>query len=204
MSDKKPRKEPTQARAKKRVAEILAATRRLLREQGLKSVTTNSIAAEAAVPVSSIYQYFPNKLAILVALYEDYLSQVLAAYEVFDQQDDADRPWQDRVRHLLSILYRYEQQDGIENELEKALGLFPELREIDQRHAELTAKKMAEYLKRFGARGSAARLERVGSYLYELNAAIWVQRARYPRPQAEHLEFGTNAALGVLAPCFDD
>ncbi len=197
------RSSPKQERSRRRVADILKATRRVLREQGLKALTTNSIAAEANIPVSSIYQYFPDKIAILSALYEDYLEQILAAYEKFDLRDDPQAPWQERMCLLLETLYQSEQREGIETELEQALGLFPELREIDERHAKVTTGKFADYLQRFGARASRARLERVSAYLYELNSALWAYRARYPRQRKEHKEFSLNAALGVLAPYFE-
>lgn len=63
-----PRRAPTQARSKERVARILDATASLIDGEGLDAVTTNAIAAAAGVPVGTLYQFFPNREAVLHAL----------------------------------------------------------------------------------------------------------------------------------------
>jgi AcrR family transcriptional regulator len=67
-SQLKPRKQPKQARSKATVAAILEAATQLLVERGLSGLTTDRIAERAGVSVGSLYQYFPNKDAIMVAL----------------------------------------------------------------------------------------------------------------------------------------
>jgi AcrR family transcriptional regulator len=66
----KPRKRPSQARSKATVAAILVAAAQVFRRQGYAGATTDRIAERAGVSVGSLYQYFPNKDAILVALTE--------------------------------------------------------------------------------------------------------------------------------------
>ncbi len=63
-----PRKSPRQERSRLTVERILDAAARIFQEQGYIGTTTNEIADEAEVSVGSLYQYFPNKDAILVAL----------------------------------------------------------------------------------------------------------------------------------------
>jgi len=62
------KKIPRQARARQTVEFILEAAAYILAEQGLEGFTTNHIAERAGVNISSLYQYFPDKLAILEAL----------------------------------------------------------------------------------------------------------------------------------------
>jgi AcrR family transcriptional regulator len=62
------RKAPRQTRARQTVGFILDAAAYILAERGLDGFTTNRIAERAGVNISSLYQYFPNKLAILEAL----------------------------------------------------------------------------------------------------------------------------------------
>lgn len=64
----KPRKQPKQGRSKATVAAILEAATQLLGERNLSELTTDRIAERAGVSVGSLYQYFPNKDAIMVAL----------------------------------------------------------------------------------------------------------------------------------------
>lgn len=65
-----PRKEPEQERAQFTFDAILEAAARILRSDGHDQLTTNRIAEVAGVSVGSLYQYFPNKGAILARLIE--------------------------------------------------------------------------------------------------------------------------------------
>src|SRR5271155_1877850 len=62
------RKAPGQARSKETVNVILEASARILESEGLRGFNTNAVAARAGVSVGSLYQYFPHKDAILMAL----------------------------------------------------------------------------------------------------------------------------------------
>ena len=64
----KARKVPGQARSRETVSVILEASARILESDGLDAFNTNAIAARAGVSIGSLYQYFPNKDAILLAL----------------------------------------------------------------------------------------------------------------------------------------
>jgi AcrR family transcriptional regulator len=76
----KPRRAPTQERSRARVAKILDATAALLDEKGLEGVTTNAIAKRARLPVGTLYQFFPNREAILLALAESRLEELDARF----------------------------------------------------------------------------------------------------------------------------
>lgn len=64
----RPRKKPTQERGQATVDAILQASAYILKKRGYAAMTTNAIAEKAGVNIASLYQYFPNKEAILVAL----------------------------------------------------------------------------------------------------------------------------------------
>jgi AcrR family transcriptional regulator len=66
------RKAPGQARSKETVNVILEASARILESEGLRGFNTNAVAAKAGVSVGSLYQYFPNKDAILLALIKSF------------------------------------------------------------------------------------------------------------------------------------
>jgi AcrR family transcriptional regulator len=74
----KPRKKPTQARSKATVDAILAAAAQVLEVKGYAGATTDRIAERAGVSVGSLYQYFPNKDALLVALAERHIDEGFA------------------------------------------------------------------------------------------------------------------------------
>jgi len=66
----KMRKSAKQARAKQTVSAILQATTQLLERSEIDQISTNHIAERAGVSIGTLYQYFPNKTAIFVAIAE--------------------------------------------------------------------------------------------------------------------------------------
>ena len=62
------RRTPLQARARDSVEAIFEATARILQSEGRAGLNTNRVAALAGVSVGTLYSYFPNKDAILLAM----------------------------------------------------------------------------------------------------------------------------------------
>ncbi len=75
---KSARRTPMQQRSQKRVEVILTAAAALIAEVGYEAVTTSAIAERAGTSVGSLYQFFPNKDAILHALAQNYLTDMTA------------------------------------------------------------------------------------------------------------------------------
>jgi AcrR family transcriptional regulator len=65
------RKQPKQARSADLVAAVLDAAIQVLAKEGAQRFTTARVAEKAGVSVGSLYQYFPNKAAILFRLQSD-------------------------------------------------------------------------------------------------------------------------------------
>jgi AcrR family transcriptional regulator len=65
----KPRKEPKQVRSRQMREDILAASIRVLRREGPLKFTTLRVAEVAGISVGSLYQYFPNKEALIFAIH---------------------------------------------------------------------------------------------------------------------------------------
>jgi AcrR family transcriptional regulator len=70
------RRRPVQRRAKVTVEAMLDAAIVILKRKGITAITTNHIAETAGVSIGSVYQYFPNKSAIFVALHRRHVEQV--------------------------------------------------------------------------------------------------------------------------------
>jgi AcrR family transcriptional regulator len=76
-----PRKTPVQARSAASVDAILEATIQVLLHVGKEQLTTTKVAARAGVSVGTLYQYFPNKSALLQAALKRHLNAVTEAVE---------------------------------------------------------------------------------------------------------------------------
>ncbi|AYG58183.1 TetR/AcrR family transcriptional regulator [Rhizobium jaguaris] len=64
------RKQPKQERSIHRVDVILSAAAQLIAEKGVSAMTMTELATAAGVPIGSVYQYFPEKAAIVTALFD--------------------------------------------------------------------------------------------------------------------------------------
>lgn len=72
------RRTPSQPRSVNLVQRVLDATAQVLADVGLEAMSTNKVAAQARVAIGSIYQYFPNKEALLEALIDDRVQRLEA------------------------------------------------------------------------------------------------------------------------------
>jgi AcrR family transcriptional regulator len=100
------RKRPKQARSTDLVAAILEAAAQVLAREGASRFTTARVAERAGVSVGSIYQYFPNKAAILFRLQSDEWRQTSELLR--EILEDTSRPPLARLRDLVLAFLRSE------------------------------------------------------------------------------------------------
>lgn len=70
------RRQPRQARSQERVKQVLDVAEKLFISEGYNATSTNAIAVHAKVPIGSLYQFFPDKAAILYGLAARYNQQL--------------------------------------------------------------------------------------------------------------------------------
>lgn len=87
ISPLQPRKTPVQARSAQTVDAILQATIQVLRAEGKERLTTTQVARRAGVSVGTLYQYFPNKSALLQASLKRHMDGVSRAMENVCEQN---------------------------------------------------------------------------------------------------------------------
>lgn len=80
-SELRPRKSPVQMRSRAAVNAIVTAAARVFSEYGYAAGTTNRVAEYAGVSIGSLYEYFPNKDALLVAVLEAHIGEGEAILE---------------------------------------------------------------------------------------------------------------------------
>ncbi|MER9870486.1 TetR family transcriptional regulator [Mesorhizobium sp. M0136] len=100
------RKQPKQARSAELVAAILQAAVQVLAKEGAQRFTTARVAEKAGVSVGSLYQYFPNKAAILFRLQSDEWRQTTDLLR--DILEDVGKPPLDRLSGLVHAFVRSE------------------------------------------------------------------------------------------------
>lgn len=112
------RKIPRQKRSREMVARLLDATATTLAQRGLDQTTTNHIAEAAGVSIGSLYQYFPDKDALIEALLERMAEQVMELFRQRAQQIDVSRfELRDVAKVAISYGYAHMKADPVLREL---------------------------------------------------------------------------------------
>lgn len=101
----KPRKAPAQSRSRVTVDAIFEATIQVLIRDGMKMLTTTRVAERAGVSVGTMYQYFPNKQALVHALNERYLTRLAERIESVCQAQ-AGKPVDRMVEALIETYWQ--------------------------------------------------------------------------------------------------
>lgn len=102
------RKDPRQARSRATIDAILDAAARILGERGWAGLTTNAAAEIAGVSIGSLYQYFPNKLALVEAVRQRHLNEVLAVlHAAADDKKTRKRRVEALIDGMIAVHSRY-------------------------------------------------------------------------------------------------
>ncbi|MFK3707638.1 TetR family transcriptional regulator [Klebsiella sp. NPDC088457] len=128
------RKKPRQARSTELVAAIIQAALQVLQQEGAARFTTARVAEKAGVSVGSVYQYFPNKAAILFRLQSDEWQQTTAMLtEILENQS---QPPLARLRALVHAFIRSEcAEAGLRQALNDAAPLYRDAPEAEESRA---------------------------------------------------------------------
>ena len=128
------RKQPRQARSADLVAAILDAAAQVLAKEGAQRFTTARVAEKAGVSVGSLYQYFPNKAAILFRLQTDEWRQTTEMLRRI-LEDGRTKPL-DRLRTLVHAFLRSECDEAeMRVALDDAAPLYRDAPEAQQARA---------------------------------------------------------------------
>jgi AcrR family transcriptional regulator len=133
--DLAPRRKPSQARSAQTDAVILEAAARILERDGPARFTTNRVAERAGISVGSLYQYYPNKAALLFRLHEREWESNWSGLEAI--LADVRRTPRERVRAAVAVFFASESDESpLRRSLELARVHFrdtPEFRALEAR-----------------------------------------------------------------------
>jgi AcrR family transcriptional regulator len=107
-----PRKLPSQSRSRERVERILDAAARTFAKEGYEAATVERIAEKAETSIGSVYQFFPNKLAIFNAVSLRYLEQSRVTFEALMSPESLRRGWEELVDHAIDAFASLDRNDA--------------------------------------------------------------------------------------------
>ena len=142
------RKRPQQARSTELIDAVLAAAIQVLAKEGLRRFTTARVAERAGVSVGSLYQYFPNKAAILFRLQSDEWRQTNELLSGI--LENRQKPPLERMRALVHAFIRSECEEAeVRTALDHTAPLYrdaPEAREAKEKGARIVQVFLQEAL----------------------------------------------------------
>ena len=106
------RRQPKQKRSQQRVERILEAAAEVFAEVGYEVATTHAIATHAGMAIGSLYQFFPDKLAIFHALEERHMEKVTAIHAKLMTPQTAQLPLEQMIQQIVETFAVYFEQPG--------------------------------------------------------------------------------------------
>jgi AcrR family transcriptional regulator len=194
-------RQPVQDRAKATVAAILTATRDILVKDGFTRLTTNHIAAVAGVSVGSLYQYFPDKHAVLLALIRDHAANMRAKLQAAVISQLGKSPIQIVESTIATIVEAFATERPLIAALRSQIPSGDAMREIEILH-EQQINGIAMLLRMFG-RGKIDHPDRLAFVLFKAVDGIlmgWLAAPPGRISEAAIKEELTRLAAFYLAP----
>lgn len=177
------RKLPKQARSTELVAAVLEAAVQVLAKEGAQRFTTARVAEKAGVSVGSLYQYFPNKAAILFRLQSDEWRQTSDLLRKI--LEDASRPPFDRLRRLVHAFVRSEcEEAAIRVALNDAAPLYRDAPEAQEVKAS-GERKMHAFMREVLPEASKATRVLAGDLITTTLSQVGKSFSESPRTSAE-------------------
>jgi AcrR family transcriptional regulator len=171
------RRAPLQSRGQATFDHILDATAQLLDELGLEGVNTNTIAKAAGVNIATLYQYFPNKRAVMLALFQRQADRRLRTAQSLLAGIGRSPSWPAMIDAFVDGMARLRAELPGTAALMQAMRVDPELREHNLRVGDAASTALAEELLGTG-RLSREDAKIVARCMLEVNATlidVWQQ-----------------------------
>ena len=173
------RKTPKQTRSKIMVKNILEASIRILRELPFEKFTTNRVAEGAGISVGSLYQYFPNKKAILYELEKKAINHMIKKVKrlLFDNNYSAEKRMYNAIEYFFvteSSFYEITSSSEMDysdhlKEIKGTMDCFLRKNDYIDKHS---GDFLAEYLVTF----ISSMAEQVGLRKDRSTIKLWIQK----------------------------
>ena len=126
------RRQPRQARSQERVNQILDVAEQMFVSEGYDATTTKAIAAGAKVSIGSLYQFFPDKTAILQALTMRYMELLHQRFSGLNTAETASLPLSTCVDRMIDATNQFfTDHPGYHAIFMQVQGTIPELEAIE-------------------------------------------------------------------------
>lgn len=165
------RRRPTQKRSRERLERILAAAIELIARAGSDQVRMNEVATLAGISIGSLYQYFPDKSALIRALAERYNAEsrrcIEEALAAVTDRDGLLRAWVDLMDQYLALM----RAEPVMRDIWSGMQADHQLAALQLAESRACGALLAAAMARAHPRTDRGQLERSAFLMWELGEA---------------------------------
>ncbi|TJW16038.1 MAG: TetR/AcrR family transcriptional regulator [Mesorhizobium sp.] len=182
-----PRRAPSQQRSRERVERMLTAASALIAGQGSDAMRMGEVAERAGVSIGSLYQFFPDKRAIIRALAERYTTQsqacIAAALAEVSDADSLRRAFSE----LVDTYYGLFLAEPVMRDIWSGTQADKALRELELADSRANAEFLTAVLKRLRPDANPAALETTALLIWQMGEAAMRLAISVERQEGDRL-----------------
>ncbi|MEO9336461.1 TetR family transcriptional regulator [Mesorhizobium sp. SB112] len=193
------RREPTQKRSRERVERILAVSTELIGEQGSDALRMSDVAQKAGISIGSLYQYFPDKGAIVTALAERIHAESRTCIAEGLENVTTLEDFHEAFAELIKIYYGMFLSEPVMRDVWSGMQADRNLRAVELAQSRINGELLASVLQRLRPSADSAVLGAKAFLVMQLGEATMRLAVSVPRDEGDRLvETYTRMALREL------
>lgn len=166
-----PRRSPSQQRSRERVERMLAAASALIAEQGSDAMRMGEVAERAGVSIGSLYQFFPDKRAIVWALAERYTAESQACISAALKDVGDAEGFKSAFSELVDIYYQLFLAEPVIRDVWSGTQADKALRALELADSRANAEFLVAVLKRLRPDADPIELETTAFLVWQMGEA---------------------------------
>lgn len=166
-----PRRSPTQQRSRDRVERMLSAASTLIAEQGSDAMRMGEVAERAGVSIGSLYQFFPDKRAIVWALAERHTAESQACISAALQDVVDAEGFKSAFSELVDIYYQLFLAEPVIRDVWSGTQADKALRALELADSRANAEFLVAVLKRLRPDADPVQLETTAFLVWQMGEA---------------------------------
>ncbi|RTL93289.1 MAG: TetR/AcrR family transcriptional regulator [Hyphomicrobiales bacterium] len=166
-----PRRSPSQQRSRERVERMLAAASALIAEQGSDAMRMGEVAERAGVSIGSLYQFFPDKRAIVWALAERYTAESQACISAALKDVSDVEGFKNAFSELVDIYYELFLAEPVIRDVWSGTQADKALRALELADSRANAEFLVAVLKRLRPDADPVQLETTAFLVWQMGEA---------------------------------
>ncbi|MDX8460883.1 TetR/AcrR family transcriptional regulator [Mesorhizobium humile] len=166
-----PRRSPAQQRSRERVERMLAAASALIAEQGSDAMRMGEVAEKAGVSIGSLYQFFPDKRAIVWALAERYTAEGQACISAALKEVEDAEGFKSAFSELVDIYYQLFLAEPVIRDVWSGTQADKALRALELADSRANAEFLVAVLKRLRPDADPVQLETTAFLVWQMGEA---------------------------------